>query len=119
MYLLIYVDDIIIVSSLPTTIDELLHLLCIDFAVKDLGDLHYFLGLKVLPVKDGLLLSQQRYIRDILHKTNMKDAKPVTSPMSYPQFCQNSQVILWKTHLYTAAQLAPPNTCHLLVQIWS
>jgi hypothetical protein len=37
MYLLIYVDDIIIVSSIPTTIDELLQLLCLDFEIKDLG----------------------------------------------------------------------------------
>jgi hypothetical protein len=33
-------------------------------------------------VKDGLLLSQQKYIRDLLNKTNMADAKPVSSPMS-------------------------------------
>jgi len=33
-------------------------------------------------VKDGLLLSQQRYIRDLLTKTNMTEAKPVASPMS-------------------------------------
>jgi hypothetical protein len=82
MFLLIYVDDIIIVSSIPTTMDELLQLLCIDFAVKDLGNLHYFLEVEVLLVKDGPLLSQQRYIRDLLYKANMKDAKPVTSPMS-------------------------------------
>jgi len=82
MYLLIYVDDIIIVSSVPTAIDELLQLLSTDFAVKDLGKLHYFLGIEVIPVKDGLLLSQQRYIRDLLSKTNMTEAKPVSSPMS-------------------------------------
>jgi hypothetical protein len=81
-YLLIYVDDIIIVSSILTAIDELLQLLCIDFVIKDLGNLHYFLGVEVLPVKAGLLLFKQRYIRDLLHKTNMEDIKPVTSPMS-------------------------------------
>lgn len=43
MYLLIYVDDIIITASDPATITELLQLLSADFAVKDLGDLHYFL----------------------------------------------------------------------------
>jgi len=74
-YLLIYVDDIIIVSSILTAIDELLQLLCIDFVVKDLGNLHYFLGVKVLPMKAGLLLSQQRYIRDLLHKTNIAGYK--------------------------------------------
>jgi hypothetical protein len=33
-------------------------------------------------VKDGLLLSQQRYIRDLLSKTNMTEAKPISSPMA-------------------------------------
>jgi hypothetical protein len=82
MYLLIYVDDIIIASSVPVAIDDLLQLLSIDFAVKDLGTLHYFLGVEVLPMKDGLLLPQQRYIRDLLSKTNMTEAKLVASPMS-------------------------------------
>jgi hypothetical protein len=82
MFLLIYVDDIIIVSSVPAAITELLQLLGTDFAVKDLGSLHYFIGIEVIPVKDGLLLSQQKYIRDLLNKTNMADAKPVSSPMS-------------------------------------
>jgi hypothetical protein len=81
MYLLIYVNDIIIVSSVPTAIDELLQLLSTNFAIKDLGKLHYFLGIEVIPVKDGLLLSQQRYIQDLLSKTNMTKAKPVSSPM--------------------------------------
>jgi hypothetical protein len=55
MFLLIYVDDIIIVSSVPAAITELLQLLGTDFVVKDLGSLHYFLGIEVIPVKDGLL----------------------------------------------------------------
>jgi hypothetical protein len=41
MYLFINVDDIIIVSSVPIAIDDLLQLLSIDFTVKDLGTLHY------------------------------------------------------------------------------
>jgi hypothetical protein len=82
MYLLIYVDDIIIHSSVLAAITELLQLLDIDFVVKDLGLLHYFLGIEVLPVKDGLLLSQERYIQDLLNKTNMTYAKPITSPMA-------------------------------------
>jgi hypothetical protein len=51
MYLLIYVDDIIIIASIPVAITKLLQLLSVDFAVKDLGDLHYFLGVEVLSVK--------------------------------------------------------------------
>jgi hypothetical protein len=39
MYLLIYVDDIIIPASVPAAITELLQLLSTDFAVKELGEL--------------------------------------------------------------------------------
>jgi len=82
MYLLIYVDDIIITTSDPAAITELLQLLSADFAVKDLGDLHYFLGVEVLKMDSGLLLSQKRYIMDLLKKTNMHEVKPITSPMA-------------------------------------
>jgi hypothetical protein len=80
--LLIYVDDIIITASDPVAIPDLLQLLNADFAVKDLGDLHYFLGVEVLQLNSGLLLSQRCYIMDLLKKTNMHEAKPITSPMA-------------------------------------
>jgi len=82
IYLLIYVDDIIITASDPAAITELLKLLSVDFAVKELGDLHYFLGVEVNKVEAGLLLSQKRYILDLLKKTNMHEAKPISSPMA-------------------------------------
>jgi hypothetical protein len=82
IYLLIYVDDIIITASDPAAITELLKLLSVDFAVKELGDLHYFLGVEVNKVEAGLLLSQKRYILNLLKKTNMHEAKPITSPMA-------------------------------------
>ena len=82
MYVLIYVDDIIITCSKATTIDDLLHQLSSDFAVKDLGKLNFFLGIEVLENTAGVILSQQCYILDILKRTNMQDAKPVSSPMA-------------------------------------
>jgi hypothetical protein len=47
IFILIYVDDIIITASQVSAIEELLQRLRIDFAVKNLGDLHYFLGIEV------------------------------------------------------------------------
>jgi hypothetical protein len=47
-----------------------------------LGDLHYFLGIEVLKVRSSLLLPQWRYILNLLKKTNMLEAKPITSPMA-------------------------------------
>ena len=69
MYILIYVDDIIITSSQPVAIDDLLRSLTHEFAVKDLGTLNFFLGLEVIPNPHSILLSQQRYIMDLLLHT--------------------------------------------------
>jgi hypothetical protein len=82
MYVLIYVDDIIITSSSPAAIDTLLTNLHKEFAVKDLGPLKFFLGIEVLSNPNGVLLSQHRYITNILHRTNMLEAKPIASPMA-------------------------------------
>jgi len=56
VYFLVYVDDIIVVSYCDATIDRLLLQLRDDFALKDLGPLHYFLGIEVVPCSDGALL---------------------------------------------------------------
>ena len=45
MYILVYVDDIILVSSCASATDQLVSSLGAEFDVKDLGRMHYFLGL--------------------------------------------------------------------------
>jgi hypothetical protein len=82
MFILIYVDDIIITSSKPLAIDDLLLSLTHDFAVKDLGLFNFFLGVEVLSTPHVILLSQQRYIIDLLIRTKMNEAKPITTPMA-------------------------------------
>jgi histone deacetylase 1/2 len=53
-----------------------------EFALKDLGELHYFLGIEVNKVPNGIILSQDKYASDLLKKVNMSDCKPVSSPLS-------------------------------------
>jgi hypothetical protein len=48
-----------------------------DFAPKDLGDLHFFLGIEVKETSDGLVLSHGRYAIDILSRSGKDKAKPV------------------------------------------
>jgi hypothetical protein len=48
MHVLIYVDDIIITCSQPSSIDDLPSQLQCDFAIKDLGCLHFFLSITIL-----------------------------------------------------------------------
>ncbi|KAK1618915.1 hypothetical protein QYE76_024432 [Lolium multiflorum] len=82
MYLLVYVDDIILVSSSATATDRLVASLGATFAVKDLGKLHYFLGLEVTHDDTGLSLTQKKYSQDLLRRAGMLDSKPAMTPMS-------------------------------------
>ena len=81
-YLLVYVDDLVLTGNTPSFLTHVIHQLSIQFSLKDMGALHHFLGLDVIPTKTGLFLSQHQYIRDLLVKTNMQGAKDVSSPMS-------------------------------------
>jgi len=80
--MLVYVDDIIVVSSSPKVVEALLLDLRADFALKDLGELSYFLGIEVKKVNDGILMSQQKYASDIIRRANMQCCKPINTPLS-------------------------------------
>lgn len=80
--ILIYVDDIIITCSIPHLISQCIVHLQSCFALKDLGPLHFFLGIWVQSLPDGLHLSQDKYILDLLKRTNMHQDKPCSSPMA-------------------------------------
>jgi hypothetical protein len=82
IFVLVYVDDIIVASSNHKAMEGLLQNLSQEFALKDLGDLHYFLGIEVHKVTDGILLTQEKYASNLLHRVGMGDCKPVNSPMS-------------------------------------
>ena len=79
--MLVYVDDIIVASSSQEAVDALLRDLE-DFAIKDLGNLHYFLGIQVQRKKGELLLTQEQYASDILKRVNMQLCKPVKTPLN-------------------------------------
>ena len=80
--MLVYVDDIIIASSSQEATEALLKDLQRDLALKDLGDLHHFLGIEVKKTSDGLVLSQGRYAADILSRSGMDKANVVDTPLS-------------------------------------
>ncbi|CAL2271926.1 unnamed protein product [Prunus armeniaca] len=61
---------------------KFIQLLATRFSIKDLGSLHYFLDIEVLPTTTSLFLSQQKYIHDILVYTKMHGAKAVSMPFS-------------------------------------
>ena len=81
IYLLIYEDDIIITGTNTNIIKRYIYLLTQRFSIKDLGVLSYFLGSKVLTTPSGMLLTQRRYIFDLLAWTKMFGTKPVATPL--------------------------------------
>lgn len=80
--MLVYVDDIIVASSSSKAVEALLQDIRADFALKDLGDLNYFLGIEVQKVKDGIVMTQQKYAADILKRANKFSCKLVDTPLS-------------------------------------
>ena len=49
--------------------------------MKDLGELHHFLGMQVQGCGDGFLLSQWQYMMDILDRAGMTDCKLCSTPV--------------------------------------
>lgn len=54
---LIYVDDVLVVGNDDSCITSIIAKLGQKFAIKDLGSLHYFLGMKIKPFSGGVILS--------------------------------------------------------------
>ena len=52
------------------------------FKMKDLGMMHYFLGMEVWKSVDGIFLGQGRYVVEILKRFGMIDCKAMTTPMA-------------------------------------
>ena len=75
IYILVYVDDIIITGTSNVVIQQLTTKLHSNFSLKQLGKLDYFLGNEIKSVADGtILLTQSKYIRDLLQKTKIAEA---------------------------------------------
>jgi hypothetical protein len=85
IYLLLYIDDIIITGSNMSLIDTFIHKLRHEFSMKDLGTLNYFLGLEVTHSATGIFLSQLKYTRDLLLRVDLLDSKLVGTPMIVSQ----------------------------------
>lgn len=81
MYILVYVDDILVTGNNYVVVANVLHSLANRFSIKDLVDLHYFLVIEATQTSQGLHLMQRKYILDPLPKANMVDDKPVATPL--------------------------------------
>ncbi|XP_019154322.1 PREDICTED: uncharacterized protein LOC109150801 [Ipomoea nil] len=79
LYLLVYVDDILVMGSDAYRVTRLLTDLASEFKIRDMGAPSFFLGIETVSQDSGLFLSQQRYMRDILNRAGMVDCKPLAT----------------------------------------
>nr|GEV25394.1 hypothetical protein [Tanacetum cinerariifolium] len=83
----VYVDDIIFGSSNPQLCREFKALMHDKFQMSVMGELNFFLGLKVLQKKDGIFLSQDKYVGDFLKKFRYSDVRLANTPMDKENPC--------------------------------
>lgn len=83
IYLLLYVDDILIVSKSKDQVAELKRLLGSEFEMKDLGEAKKILGMEITRdrVKGILTISQEDYVMRLLGNFNMDKCKSVSTPL--------------------------------------
>ncbi|GJT05938.1 putative ribonuclease H-like domain-containing protein [Tanacetum coccineum] len=76
----IYVDDIIFGSTKKELCDEFEKLMKDKFQMSSMGELTFFLGLQVQQKKNGIFISQDKYVHEILRKFNYSDVKSASTP---------------------------------------
>ncbi|XP_061363145.1 uncharacterized mitochondrial protein AtMg00810-like [Gastrolobium bilobum] len=83
--LIVYVDDMVLTGDDPCEMKLLQKYLEPGFDMKDLGQLKYFLGIEIARSKQGIFLSQRKYILDLLADTGLPACKPVETPIEMNQ----------------------------------
>ena len=80
LILVMYVDDLVITGA-ERLIEHCKGDLALKFEMKDIGLMHYFLGLEVWQEDGHFFLGQGKYILDILGRFHMEDYRPMSTPM--------------------------------------
>ena len=80
MILLLYVDDLFVTGEDGLIVDTKRELAA-EFKMKDLGMMHYFLGMEVWQNADGISLGQGKYVVEILKRFKMMECKAMNKPM--------------------------------------
>ena len=76
----IYVDDITFGSTNHDFCEEFGKMIANEFEMSMIGELSYFLGLQIKQLKNGTFVSQGKYIKGMLKKFGMEDAKAISTP---------------------------------------
>lgn len=81
-YILVYVDDIVLVAKTTTTIHALKQIIANEFDIKDLGEIKQYLGIEVTRDEKGIFhLNQAKYINKVVNEFGLDTAKISNVPM--------------------------------------
>ena len=80
LYVLIWVDDIIVASSNNHILQEFKCNFAKNFKIKDIGPLSWFLGIAFCQTSNSITMNQTVYIKNILERFGMTDCKPRSLP---------------------------------------
>nr|GFB64760.1 uncharacterized mitochondrial protein AtMg00810-like [Tanacetum cinerariifolium] len=77
----IYIDDIIFGATNKALCQSFEKLMKDKFQMSSMGELTFFLGLQVKQKKDGIFISQDKYVAEILRKFGLSGGKSASSPI--------------------------------------
>lgn len=110
MFVVVYVNDLIITGSSTHLIHGIKQDLCNTFDMTDLGLLHYCLGVEVWQTENNIFLSQSKYAKDLVDRFRIQDCKPGTTPMEPGlKLSSQSSSLSWMK-LYSGNQWATSST---------
>ena len=79
--LIVYVDDIVLIGNDLEAMNHLKSCLAKEFEIKDQENLKYFLGIEVTRSKEGIFISQRKYVMDLLKETGMLGSRAQDTSM--------------------------------------
>ncbi|XP_057529852.1 uncharacterized mitochondrial protein AtMg00810-like [Amaranthus tricolor] len=81
IFVAVYVDDILLTGNHLDEMHSLKAFLHSTFKIKDLGSLHYFLGIEILKVSHGIIMTQRKFAAELLKEFDHLTATPAQCPL--------------------------------------
>ena len=96
--IVLWVDDIVLAATSLDYLNQIKQLLKDKFKMKDLGPINNFLGIQFLQTEGGIVMEQSVYLKNVLDKFDMSNAKPRSTPCELkPSVVNSSQSYETKT----------------------
>ena len=83
MIICLHVDYLIFTGSNPSMFKEFKNAMTREFEMTDIGLMAYYLDMEVKQKEEGIFISQESYVKEVLKKLKMDDCKPISTPIEY------------------------------------